>query len=227
KYEEYTPKRSLAVFDTFVDSDNAQLIGPDGFERICSEAQIPMDGAMPLILSWQLGAEEMAKLSRDGWVKGTGNLKVSSLPQLNLVVRELNDLLVLGLPPLERSRSTDKKGPYDRSTYWSYAEDTKKAFKDLYMYCFSLAKPQQSRNIDMETASALWSVLLVPQYPLMTEVLAFIMEKGTYKAVNKDLWKMSLEFCQTVDINLQGYDPDAAWPTILDDFVLWKKNKTT
>ncbi|KAJ7349120.1 potentiating neddylation domain-containing protein [Mycena albidolilacea] len=77
----------------------------------------------------------------------------------------------------------------------------------------------------METSTALWSVLLVPQYPIISEVLEFITEKGTYKATNKDLWSMMLEFCRTVEPSLQDYEADGAWPTLLDDFVAWKKAK--
>ena len=79
----------------------------------------------------------------------------------------------------------------------------------------------------METATALWSVLLVPKYPLMSEVIEFINTKeGTYKAANKDLWAMMLEFCETVNPNLSDYERDGAWPTLLDDFVSWKKSKS-
>ncbi|KAJ6598023.1 hypothetical protein B0H10DRAFT_735461 [Mycena sp. CBHHK59/15] len=68
--------------------------------------------------------------------------------------------------------------------------------------------------------------LLVPKYPLMAEVLEFIAEKGSYKATNKDLWSMMLEFCSTVNPTLQDYEADGAWPTLLDDFVAWKKDKS-
>ncbi|KAF8626310.1 hypothetical protein AX15_004979 [Amanita polypyramis BW_CC] len=224
----HDPKRSLALFATYADNDNSELMGPEGFEQICDDAQIPMDGAMPLILSWQVGAEEMAKLTREAWAKSTDALKVSSLMQLNIVVRDLNELLVLGRPALAQpagKSSKVSKVPYDRAKYWEYAKDPSAAFQNLYMYSFSLAKPQPSRSIDMETARALWSVLLVPRYPLMDMVLAFIVEKGIYRAANKDLWSMMLEFCRSVDTDLQGYDPDAAWPTLLDDFVAWKKGE--
>jgi hypothetical protein len=61
----------------------------------------------------------------------------------------------------------------------------------------------------METACALWSVVLAPQFPLIAEVTEFInvgsrervmfsladtlcisQTTGTYKGVNKDLWSM-------------------------------------
>ncbi|KAJ7090338.1 hypothetical protein B0H15DRAFT_260359 [Mycena belliarum] len=47
--------------------------------------------------------------------------------------------------------------------------------------------------------------------------------RGTYKATNKDLWSMMLEFCRTVKPTLQDYEADGAWPTLLDDFVAWRK----
>ncbi|KAI0792819.1 Cullin binding-domain-containing protein [Abortiporus biennis] len=84
---------------------------------------------------------------------------------------------------------------------------------------------RQGRNIDMETACAFWSVLVAPRYPLAQELLNFINEKGTYKGVNKDLWSMTLEFCQTISPNLEDYEADGAWPTMLDDFVAWKNNQ--
>jgi len=224
----YDPKQSLVLFSNYAESDKTDIIGPEGFEKMCSDAQIPMDEAMGLILSWQLGAQEMAKLTKDAWVKETDALKVSSLLQLNAVVRDLNDLLILSRPPIQPPTNRSIKEscePYDRKRYWTYTENPKAAFQELYVFSFSLVKPQQSRNIDMEIAVTLWSVLLVPLYPLMSEIVNFIRENGQYKAANKDLWNMMLEFCRGVDTNLQGYDSDAAWPTILDDFVAWKKNR--
>lgn len=35
-----------------------------------------------------------------------------------------------------------------------------------------------------------------------------------------------LEFCKTVDLNLDNYEADGAWPTLLDDFVSWKKDQS-
>ncbi|KIK63523.1 hypothetical protein GYMLUDRAFT_440443 [Collybiopsis luxurians FD-317 M1] len=184
-----------------------------------------MEGAMPLILAWQLDAEEMGRFTKDEWVKGTSKLKISSLPPLFAALSDLENLLVLGKSPLKSSSKTD---PYDRGNYLSYTKNVQGSFQVLYMFCFNLAKPEQSRNIDMETSTALWSVILAPKYPVMQEVIEFIGEKeGVYKATNKDLWTMMLEFCRTVRPDLQDYESDGAWPTLLDDFVAWKKAKSS
>lgn len=34
-----------------------------------------MDGALPLLLAWQMEAKEMAKITKEEWAKGTANLK--------------------------------------------------------------------------------------------------------------------------------------------------------
>jgi len=221
KIEPYSPDRAASLFQKYAAEDEPDAIGPEGFEKLFTDAQLPFDGALPLILAWQLNAKEMAKFTRDEWTKGTESLKISSLSQLAMALTDLENLLISSKPAAKDT--TGKKDPYDKFAYRKYAADPKAAFQTLYSYCFTLAKAENSRNIEMEVSMAFWSVLLVPQYPIMSEVLTFITEKGTYKATNKDLWSMMLEFCRTVNPTLQDYEADGAWPTLLDDFVAWKK----
>jgi len=237
----YTPALAVSLFDTYADPDSInskeKTIGPEGFEKLCSDAQIPLDGALPLVMAWILDAKEMGKISKEEWVKATGTLQISSINSLTIAIRDIESLLLLNKAPIKRpsnlsvtKRTTGKikekeKDPYNREQYWAYAADKKGAFLKLYGFCFVLAKSPQSRNIDMETATAFWSVLLSLQYPIMDDVIEFINEKGSYKGANKDLWGMMLEFCQTVKPDLEDYEADGAWPTLLDDFVTWKKGK--
>jgi DCN1-like protein 4/5 len=221
--EPYTPVHALSLFQKYADHDDLDVIGPEGFTQLCTDAQIPMDGALPLILAWQLGATEMGKFTKDQWVRGTNTLQISSLPQLAIAVTELENLLILDAEPVKSrsmtpmkkkiSPATDAIEPYDRTLYRTYVSDRKNTFSKLYTFCFGLAKQAQARNIDMETATAFWSVLLAPQYTIIGEVIVFINEKGTYKGANKDLWNMMLEFCQNVNPTLEDYEADGAWPT--------------
>jgi len=222
KTEPFTPQRSLSLFKVYADQDTG-LIGPEGFEQLCTDSNIPLDGAVPLLLAWQLGAKEMAQIKEDEWVTGMTTLRISTLSQLALALNDLNKLLVLDEAVTNRPA---KKGqePYEMTNYWGYADNKKAAFRKFYMFCFQLVKPEASRNIDMETTTAFWSVLLAPQFPIMSEIIAFVTENPTkYKATNKDLWSMMLEFCETVKPNLQDYESEGAWPTLLDDFVAFKK----
>ncbi|KAK0227961.1 Cullin binding-domain-containing protein [Armillaria fumosa] len=217
KSEPYAPARSVALFETYADPDTPDVIGPEGLEKLCLDANIPMEGALPLLFSWQLEAQEMGKFTRDEWIKWTTARRISTLSQIYQALADLDDLLIDGKPPLKRPSNAKKNDePYDRTAYWTYANDTKDAFRKLYMFCFTLVKPPQSRNIDMETATAFWTVLLAPKSPLMKDVLEFVGGKGeSYKAANKDLWTMMLEFCETMSPNLDGYEADGVYLSFL------------
>ncbi|GBE82679.1 hypothetical protein SCP_0410640 [Sparassis crispa] len=232
--EPYTPAGAASLFSSYTDPDDLNVIGPEGFERLCSDMDISLEGALPLVLAWQMNASEMAKISKDEWQTGMEELQIACLEYLALALHDVEDMLLLNKPPLKHpavtpartKKKTVPSEPYNRVRYWKYAADTNKAFSELYSYCFNLAKPAGARNIDMETASAFWSVLVVPQYPVMKEMLEFINDKGTYKGVNKDLWSMILEFCRTIQPDLSNYDADGAWPTMIDNFVEWKTSRS-
>jgi DCN1-like protein 4/5 len=74
--EPYTPQRSLSLFKRYADSDNPNVIGPEGYTKLCTDADLPLEGALPLILAWQLGSKEMAKITKDEWTSGTDSLKL-------------------------------------------------------------------------------------------------------------------------------------------------------
>ncbi|KZP32551.1 DUF298-domain-containing protein [Athelia psychrophila] len=230
----YTPALALSLFNTYIDPDTADTsdpsIGSDGFERLCSDAQIPLDGALPLVLAWMLDAQEMAKIGKDEWVKGTAKLQISSLHAFGAAIRDVEALLLLDKPPIKRPLPKTggklEKEPYNRDQYWTYAADKKGAFLKLYGFCFALAKPPTRIDGTQQMATAFWSVLLVPRFPIMSDVIEFINDKGSYKGANKDLWSMMLEFCQSVSPSLDNYEADGAWPTLLDEFVAWQKAKT-
>ena len=156
KAETYTPQRALELFNGYAKEDDKTVMETEGIEHLCTDANIAFDGALPLILSWQMGSKEMGKITKDEWMKGTSSLRcvlcclsclrvlticnrISSLPLLSLVATELEDLLIRGCAPVKQ---TGKKNDYDRSAYNAYARDVKAGFHKLYMFCYVLAKPE-------------------------------------------------------------------------------------
>jgi DCN1-like protein 4/5 len=75
------------LFSQFADEDASDVIGAEGFERLCKEAQVPLDGVLPLLLSWQFGSHEIAKISKQEWMEGTAALRcaVSSFKMTSLI----------------------------------------------------------------------------------------------------------------------------------------------
>ncbi|PAV23305.1 hypothetical protein PNOK_0037300 [Pyrrhoderma noxium] len=232
-------ERITDFYIPYMDADNPQVMGAEGFERLCSDAGIPMDGSRPLLLAWQLGAKELGTFTLEEWTNTLNELQIRNMDSLSTALIDLDDLLVQRRQPPARPNATSISkaiksrtsqpiiDKYKKNRYWGYVDDVENAFLQFYNFCFALVKKEGSRNIDMEYALAFWSVILAPAYPIMMEVIQFIKEKGTYKGVNKDLWTMINEFCRTVNPSLEGYDSEGAWPTLLDDFVEWKKAKNS
>ena len=75
KTETYSPQRALELFSGYTKKDDKTVMETEGFEQLCSDANIAFDGALPLILAWQMGAKEMGKITKDEWVKGTSSLR--------------------------------------------------------------------------------------------------------------------------------------------------------
>lgn len=69
------PTRPESLFKIYADDDDPSVIGPEGFERLCTDASLPLEGALPLILSWQFSAGEMAKITRAEWDAATTELR--------------------------------------------------------------------------------------------------------------------------------------------------------
>ncbi|THH09991.1 hypothetical protein EW145_g1630 [Phellinidium pouzarii] len=230
-------RRPDELFDAYADPKELDTMGADGLVRLCADANIPMEGTRPLLLAWQLDAKELATFSKEEWTKGLDVLEVNSLQSLSAVLIDLEELLVLRKPPpgrpppraiskyIKSKSATPLIDKYNKGRYWSYVENVEAAFSNFYSFLFGLVKNEGSRNIDIDYALVLWSVVLEPIYPIMPEIIEFIKEKGTCKGVNKDLWNMMKDFCRVVKPTLEGYDSDGAWPTLLDDFVAWKNAK--
>ncbi|CEL52272.1 DCN1-like protein 4 OS=Danio rerio GN=dcun1d4 PE=2 SV=2 [Rhizoctonia solani AG-1 IB] len=229
----FTLERVQAMFDKYIDEDDSNVIGAEGMERLCTDASVPMDGALPLLITWSVNAKTLGTITRSEFTDSFGKLKIDTPEKMALMASDLNSLFFgcnISEQASRMSLANSKldSDSYDRTQLRSYQRNAESAYAKFYSFCFALVKPPQSRNIDMETATAFWSVILAPKYPIAAELLKFIDEKGTYKAVTKDLWGMTLEFCKTVQPDLTGHDEEeAAWPTLLDDFVEWKKAKAT
>lgn len=134
QFEPYSATQATSLFATYADADNQDVIGPEGFEKLCGDTEISLEGALPLVLAWQLGATEMAKITREEWEKSTAELRcvllliffrplglmflvvyavsrISSLKTLSVAVHDLDDLLLLEKPaikPLPASSSVSR-----------------------------------------------------------------------------------------------------------------------
>ena len=75
------------------------------------------------------------------------NARIASPAALAIALQDFNDLLLTGKLPLKPPASSPDKRkkpapePYNRARYYRCAVDRRKAFGELYQFCFVLAKP--------------------------------------------------------------------------------------
>jgi len=50
-------------------------MGADGFEKLCTDARIALDGPLALLLAWQFQTGEMMKITNEEWTRGTSTFK--------------------------------------------------------------------------------------------------------------------------------------------------------
>lgn len=85
------PENAEELFNKYVDEaedgdDEGQAITAEGLERLYEDAGIPLDGAMPWIMAWQFGAEEMLRFSREEWLKGMSALGYVYFPVCSVLL---------------------------------------------------------------------------------------------------------------------------------------------
>jgi len=228
----YSQARARELFNRYRDEEMAdeEVIGSEGLEKLCQETQMDMEGAKPLVLAWILGAKALGRFSKQEWDSGTGTWQLDTTEKISLAVDDLHLVIFSGTgsDSSAGSKQTKKKetDAYNKTVLQQYQNDPSVAYRKFYTYLFELVKPEQARNVDMEIATAIWGTVLTPQYPLCGELVEFINEKKTYRGVNKDLWSMTLEFCQEFQLDsLDKYETEGAWPTLMDDFVTHRKKQ--
>jgi len=200
------------IFDDFKDKESEEdYINIDGTEEFCNAIQLPLDDAGILALSHQLKSTQMGVFTRQGWIDGWKALKCDSLPSMKAGVDKLKHRLI-----------TD-------ADY----------FRQIYMYAFDFARAQGQRSIPLDNAKAFWGILL----PLSIKTIErredgnegwkeeynewwfeFLDEKAV-KGISKDAWTMFLDFVRSIDSQFATYDDKAAWPSLIDDFVEWSRNR--
>lgn len=107
-------------------------------------------------------------------------------------------------------------------------------FKRVYRHTFLSNKERGQRALGLEMAIASWETLFSPPGMIWaTETtnwqalwLQFLNEKWT-KSVNKDMWNETFRFFQhsMADDTLSFWNEDGAWPSVIDDFVAYVKEK--
>ncbi|TDZ18961.1 Defective in cullin neddylation protein 1 [Colletotrichum orbiculare MAFF 240422] len=107
-------------------------------------------------------------------------------------------------------------------------------FRKVYRHTFAASKEDNQKAIPVETAVVYWDVLFSPpawewktkSHDWLALWKEFLEQKWT-RSVNRDMWNQTLEFAiKTMsDETLSFWNEDGAWPSVIDAFVAWCKER--
>lgn len=171
------------------DDEEEDMIGAAGIEQFCEDIEIDPIDPVILVISLKMSAASMGKYTREEFMGGMRKMGVDSI-----------DKLKAKLPSLRAELQDDRR------------------FKDVYEYSFNFSKELNQKSLPLETAVAMWKVLLTDKWMLVDEWCEFLMTEHK-KAITHDTWSQTLEFSRTIGPEMEGYDPAGAWPYLIDEFV--------
>jgi len=196
----FSRKKLEKLFDKYKEageSEDSQIIGPDGIEKMCNDLEIVPEDVTTLLLAYHLNAQEMGYFSRKEFLEGLEKMGIDSIErlkeQLGKMKTELNDTV---------------------------------HFKNVYRFAFMFSKEDPEQKVlEMEMASGMLSLLLAERYPVINSFLEYLKVQTTYKGLNIDQWMNLLEFCKVVGSDFSKYDENGAWPCLIDDYICYMQSK--
>ncbi len=143
-----------------------------------------------LLLSQYMGAQTMGVYTQQEFTNGLQKVGVSSIDELKKKLPSLNAEL---------------------------RDPTK--FKELYKWSFDYAKDTGFKNLNVDTAVALWQVLLSERCKFLHIWIDFYqIEKKDMQVVQRDTWQMLYELIEATKGDFNNFVDDGCWPSIIDQF---------
>ncbi|XP_059670349.1 defective in cullin neddylation protein AAR3 isoform X2 [Cornus florida] len=91
-------------------------------------------------------------------------------------------------------------------------------FSRFYDFVFFICRENGQKNITVSRALTAWRLVLPGRFRLLNQWCNFV-ENNQRHNISEDTWRQVLAFSRCVHENLEGYDPEGAWPVLIDDFV--------
>ncbi|KAF8339263.1 Cullin binding-domain-containing protein [Amanita rubescens] len=208
-----------SLFDKYKDPRDDDIT-IDGTLDLCSDLKVDPEDVALLAMAYELKSPRIGVWTRQGWIQGWKNIGCDTMDGMKVSLGDLRDKL----------------------------SSSPKYFQSVYNYAFNFAKAEPAqRSLPLDTARAYWT-LLISQGSKGKALKAktededvdmvgagwqdhytqwwfdFLNEKGA-RGVSRDTWVMFLEFIRATDANFENYDMEAAWPSTIDDFVEYAKNR--
>lgn len=188
----------MNIFATISDDDDPNVASMEGICKLCEELQLdPIEDIRILVLMWKMGANgKPGQITKTEWTDGCTKLHIESMEKLKTV-----------LPGLET-------GFLDNSE-----------FRFFFKFCFKFNLQGSYKTLDKDLALDLIQLALkdrvaVERLKTFSDFLKSSKD-ATYERITLDQWTSFWDFCVEVP-DIKNYDEEnSAWPTLIDDYIVY------
>ncbi|KAI0297872.1 defective in Cullin neddylation protein 1 [Multifurca ochricompacta] len=223
-------KKKKKLFNLDRDDDDITV---DGTLNLCNDLAVDPEDVVLLAVAYELQSPAVGRWKKSGWVQGWKGLGVDSLEGMKGA-----------LPRLRKKLGSDPD--YFRRVYlytfdFARSEGQRSLGIEIALDFWSLLlphglkggalRPQDHSGEDDDSSILMkadgddngsgegrWS-------EEHTQLWYDFLNERNIKGISKDTWAMFLAFLRTIDAKFETYDMEAAWPSTLDDFVEWTRER--
>ncbi|PTB65038.1 DUF298-domain-containing protein [Trichoderma citrinoviride] len=198
-----------ALFDSLRDEENDekdQLELESTMNYLGEKLNISLENAELFVVLELLQAPSVGEITREGYINGWKSSGVEA--------------------------SHQEHAKHVRNLISNLSRDPA-LFKKVYRYAFVAGREKDQKALALDNALIYWSMLFSApgmvwkgKHDWLELWKTFLGEKWT-RSVNRDMWNMILEFAlkSINDESLSFWSEDGAWPSVIDDFVQWCRQR--
>eukprot|EP00633_Aureoumbra_lagunensis_P010429 CAMPEP_0197340922 /NCGR_PEP_ID=MMETSP0892-20130614/45946_1 /TAXON_ID=44058 ORGANISM="Aureoumbra lagunensis, Strain CCMP1510" /NCGR_SAMPLE_ID=MMETSP0892 /ASSEMBLY_ACC=CAM_ASM_000538 /LENGTH=228 /DNA_ID=CAMNT_0042845739 /DNA_START=13 /DNA_END=699 /DNA_ORIENTATION=- len=174
-------------------ADETDLMTMEGISSMAEALGMePSSDVRLLSLCWRLGAKRPGQLDKEEWIEGMEKLGIDSMSKLEALIPNLDP------------KDLDKRN-----------------FRDFFKFVFLFSREGTHRTLEKDIVRVLLPIAICDRSEHTVPFLEFLeSSQPDNLRLTLDQWCSFLEFSYKVSsTDFSGYEPDGAWPLLLDDYV--------
>jgi DCN1-like protein 1/2 len=180
-----------------VDPDDPDALFGDGLRAFLIDLKINPDNTDALAVFWKLHASDVGELKKQEFVEGWSALGADSIPKMASIAQDI----------VSKTRPGESKEKMDQ-------------YRELYFWVFNYLKEnKKKRTIPKDLGLSIWSIFFnSTNFPLVAPLAKFLSDHDQ-DHFTRDLWEMCFDFLRDTKADFSNFDPEGAWPVLIDSFV--------
>ena len=199
-------RKLQALYERFHDVDDTEeVINSDGIISLCEELGIDASCDIEILyFAWKCSATSCEQWTKQEFMNGMKRLGVDTLSDLRRAFSKIKEEELVELA----------------------------IFRDFYRFVFAFSREGTKKTIEKDIAIPLLKMLKYndESHSIIMSLCDYIENQTppTFR-ITFDQWNNFLEFATTMtssdteDVVFANYDPDGAWPLLIDEFVEFKR----